>query len=139
MLHSGLQYCPWAYGPWADNAALGQHNVSLEQYIFPYLSGRGGILYQLLLKLFAMLFIPPLIDKCKGCIFHICMLTHVAFQNLLIDLEPEVFEKLDRLETMDLSSNFLMGLNLQFFVEIERKKRLRMVYLQVWSKVIGCL
>ena len=59
------------------------------------------------------------------------------FQNLLIDLEPEVFENLDHLETMDLSSNFLMGLNLQFFVEIERKKRLRMVYLQVCNKVTG--
>ena len=42
-----------------------------------------------------------------------------------------MFEKLDHLETMDLSSNFMMGLSLQFFVEVERKKKLRMVYLQV--------
>ena len=34
---------------------------------------------------------------------------------------------------MDLSSNFLMGLSLQFFVEVERKKKLRMVYLQVFE------
>ena len=58
------------------------------------------------------------------------------FQNLLIDLEPAVFEKLDHLETMDLSSNFMMGLSLQFFVEVERKKKLRMVYLQVNFMVI---
>ena len=43
-----------------------------------------------------------------------------------------MFEKLDHLETMDLSSNFMMGLSLQFFVEVERKKKLRMVYLQVY-------
>ena len=47
-----------------------------------------------------------------------------------------MFEKLDHLETMDLSSNFMMGLSLQFFVEVERKKKLRMVYLQVYLMVI---
>ena len=47
-----------------------------------------------------------------------------------------MFEKLDHLETMDLSSNFMMGLSLQFFVEVERKKKLRMVYLQVYLMFI---
>ena len=42
-----------------------------------------------------------------------------------------MFEHLERLEMLDLSSNFLMGLTMQFFQEVERKKRLRMVYLQV--------
>ncbi len=62
-----------------------------------------------------------------------------VFQNLLIDLEPASFSGLERLETMDLSSNFLMGLSLQFFVEVERKKRLRMVYLQVRNLTKFCL
>ena len=44
-LPKGLQYCQKAGGPWADNAALGQHIVSLGQYIFPYPSGRGGTIY----------------------------------------------------------------------------------------------
>ena len=47
-----------------------------------------------------------------------------------------MFEKLEHLETMDLSSNFMMGLSLQFFVEVERKKKLRMVYLQVISLMV---
>eukprot|EP00095_Tigriopus_kingsejongensis_P000473 maker-scaffold1054_size66621-snap-gene-0.8 protein:Tk00473 transcript:maker-scaffold1054_size66621-snap-gene-0.8-mRNA-1 annotation:"insulin-like growth factor-binding protein complex acid labile chain" len=51
-------------------------------------------------------------------------------QNLLVDLEPMAFDHLEHLETLDLSSNFLMGLSMQFFQEVERKKRLRMVYLQ---------
>ena len=38
---------------------------------------------------------------------------------------------------MDLSSNFLMGLSLQFFVEVERKKKLRMVYLQVFKLILN--
>ena len=52
-------------------------------------------------------------------------------QNLLVDLEPTVFQHLEKLETLDLSSNFLMGLSMQFFQEVEKKKKLRMVYLQV--------
>ena len=48
-----------------------------------------------------------------------------------------MFEKLDHLETMDLSSNFLVGLSLQFFVEVERKKKLRMVYLQVCNLMLN--
>ena len=38
---------------------------------------------------------------------------------------------------MDLSSNFLMGLSLQFFVEVESKKKLRMVYLQVFRLMLN--
>lgn len=52
-------------------------------------------------------------------------------QNLLVDLEPLAIDHLEKLETLDLSSNFLMGLSMQFFQEVEKKKRLRMVYLQV--------
>ena len=43
----GLHYA--ALGPTAlgqHNAALGQHNVTLGRHIFPYPSGRGGILFQ---------------------------------------------------------------------------------------------
>ena len=47
ILPSGLRPSGSIGVPWADNAALGQHNVSLGQYIFPYPSGRGGILYHL--------------------------------------------------------------------------------------------
>ena len=50
----------------------------------------------------------------------------------MVDLEPTVFQHLGKLETLDLSSNFLMGLSMQFFQEVEKKKKLRMVYLQVY-------
>lgn len=52
-------------------------------------------------------------------------------QNLLIDVEAGVFQQLNDLESLDLSSNFLLGLTQDFFNELEAKKRLRMVYLQV--------
>ena len=52
------------------------------------------------------------------------------FQNGRFPLQS--FRHLDRLETLDLSSNFLMGLSSEFFSEVDRlqRRRLRMVFLQ---------
>ena len=52
-------------------------------------------------------------------------------QNMLVDLSPQILKKLPQLETLDLSSNFIMGMSDLFFDEIEKRTKMRMVFFQV--------
>ena len=47
---------------WQHNANLGQHNVSLGRHIFPYPSGRGGILYQCGRRLVGAFLVAGVVD-----------------------------------------------------------------------------
>ena len=53
--------------------------------------------------------------------------------NYLIHMDASVITNLDMLETLDLSSNYFMGMDQVFFDVLNRKQRprLKMVYLQV--------
>ena len=51
--------------------------------------------------------------------------------NYLISIQIGVFNHLHWLETLDLSRNYFMDLSEEFFSEVRRKSRLKMIYLQV--------
>ena len=57
--------------------------------------------------------------------------------NYLISIQVGVFNHLHSIESLDLSSNYFMDLSEEFFSEVRRKPRLKMIHLQVLTSDIN--